>query len=68
MSAAYKFWCLATFGIIYWQMSGDDNSGVHPARVDWQKRQMAANSDNSFKHLSDEELDRQIAEMKNKSA
>ena len=69
MGAAYKFWCLATFGILYWQMSGDDQ-GVHPAKIDWQtrlERQADSNRD-SFKHLSDEELDRQIAEMKKKSA
>ena len=70
MSAAYKFWCLATFGIIYWQMSGEDKEEVHPAKIDWQRRleRQADTNKDAFKHLSDEELDKQIAEMKKRSA
>ena len=69
MSAAYKFWCLATFGIIYWQMSGEDKEATL-AKIDWQRRleRQADTNKDAFKHLSDEELDRQIAEMKNRSA
>ena len=71
MSLAYKGWCAVTAIALYWAMSGeDDQEAVHPAKKDWQKRKDRHGVENKeeIKNLSDEELDRQIAAMKEGSA
>ena len=65
----YRVWCVATGGLIYYFMSGDNqqdfrNNNTFQPQTPCRDQDQATQE--HFKHLSDEELDRQLQEMKKK--
>ena len=66
----YRAWCVATGGLIYYFMSGDNQQDFRKNNNSLQPLNPRADQDQitkaHFKDLSDEELDRQLGELKKK--
>jgi len=71
MNLSYKIWCSLTFLWIGYECFYKDQSGETPfRRIDWESEMKSSEKDSkaqdSYKNISDEELDRQIELMKKK--